>query len=130
MIDWGKVPEAGCLAFGAAMRRKWDAQRELAELTERLEKRYRWHRGQPVLNWEAAARAQSAARDPSRYLPAGELIDWLCERGMSLTMNWREDTAAWEVDWITGGGRFSGAAPDLRAALIQAFEMSRQAKES
>jgi hypothetical protein len=45
--------------------------------------------------------------------------------GSSLTLNWGEDTDAWEVDWITSGRRFVGVCRDLGCALEQAEALAR-----
>jgi hypothetical protein len=49
-----------------------------------------------------------------------ELIEHMREHGSSLIMNWGEDTAVWEVAWITSGGRFCGFRKQLRDALYAA----------
>lgn len=46
-----------------------------------------------------------------------ERIEYMREHGSSLIMNWGEDTAVWEVSWITSGKRFTGFSKDLRTAL-------------
>ncbi len=53
-----------------------------------------------------------------------ELVEYMREHGSSLIMNWGEDTAVWEVAWITSGVRFCGFSKDLRRALYEAHSVA------
>lgn len=57
-----------------------------------------------------------------------EQLDYLVAKGSSVTLNWGEDTGAWEATWISGGVRHGGvgAAPqqaifDLLTKVIDKF---------
>ena len=56
------------------------------------------------------------------------LVLWMQHHGSSLTLNWGEDTDAWECSWITGGLRFTGCSVYWRGAVIAVAEQAIDAK--
>lgn len=45
-------------------------------------------------------------------------LEYMGQHGSSVTVNWGEDTGAWEVSWITDGKRYTGVSANLQMALI------------
>lgn len=52
------------------------------------------------------------------------LMAFAQRHGSSLILNWGEE-GTWEVEWITGGIRFRGAASDAYTALRAAIASGR-----
>lgn len=44
-------------------------------------------------------------------------LQLMADRGSSVTLNWGEDTNAWECSWITGGKRFSASEERMEDAV-------------
>lgn len=54
-----------------------------------------------------------------------DVLDFLASHGSSLILNWAGDT--WEVEWITGGKRYSGVSEQIEIAIV---EVLRKVKEN
>jgi hypothetical protein len=66
---------------------------------------------------------RSEIRDKMTNLSLDKILVWMKENGSSVTLNWGEDTGAWEISWITGGTRYTGCATDIRQAFIKCAEI-------
>lgn len=58
---------------------------------------------------------------------AGQFFDFLARNGQSFIANYGDDTEAWEVSWITDGGkRFNGNQYDLFDAIGEAVKKASE----
>jgi hypothetical protein len=74
-----------------------------------------------VLLAEPCKRVAELTRFNLHLLSTGDavwrLLQFMRERGTSVTLNWGEDTDAWEATWITVGDRYLAADHDVVRAL-------------
>jgi hypothetical protein len=53
-------------------------------------------------------------------------LEWMKQRGSSVSLNWGEDNNLWEASWITGGERFTGESTDPLNALAGAVKKAQE----
>jgi hypothetical protein len=59
---------------------------------------------------------------------AGSVLHFMAAHGSSLTLDWGEETAAWECAWVTGGTRFVGHGDTAMLAICRAAMEAMEGK--
>jgi hypothetical protein len=57
------------------------------------------------------------------------MLEFMRERGSSISLNWGEGTDCWECAWITGGNRYFGVNSSLFEAVLEARNRAFRARE-
>jgi hypothetical protein len=49
------------------------------------------------------------------------MLEWMARQSQSCTLDYGEDTGAWECSWILRGERYTAVSPKLRNAVWEAL---------